>query len=91
MLYEVITVIMEPFLLHTPEDRAQWRVDLDPKIHAARRVAADYADCFVPLDGVFAAAAMEVSPEYWLPDGVHPNEQARALIAQKWLEATDAC
>lgn len=83
-------VIMEPFLLHSKEGQELWREDLDPKIQAARKVAADLADAFVALDGPLTAAAVRTGPAYWLPDGVHPNGACRAFIAQKWLEAVGA-
>ena len=81
-------VIVEPFLLPTPEDRREWREDLDPKITAARELASEYADAFVPLDGIFASAAIRREPSYWTPDGVHPSIQGHMLIAESWLEHT---
>jgi acyl-CoA thioesterase-1 len=79
-------VILEPFLLPIPEDRAAWRADLDPRIGAIRRLAAEYKLPYVPLDGAFAAAATEREAAYWLPDGVHPTLAGHGLIAAKWWE-----
>lgn len=84
---ELKIIIMEPFVLHTSDERASWREDLDPRIQAVRRVAADYADAFVPLDGIMTAAAIDTCPEQWAADGVHPTHDGAALIAQHWLEA----
>lgn len=81
-------VIMEPFLLPTPADRKEWRIDLDPKIAVARELACKYADAFVPLDGIFASASLRREPEYWTPDGVHPSIAGHMLIAEAWLEHT---
>jgi lysophospholipase L1-like esterase len=78
-------VVMEPFLLPCPEDRLDWREDLDPRIDAVRRLAREFADVYVPLDGAFAAAAVAVGPEYWAGDGVHPTPAGHALIAAEWL------
>ncbi len=83
-------VVMEPFLLPVPQDRIGWREDLDPKIQAARRVAADLADVFVALDGPLTQAAHKTGAAYWLPDGVHPNEACRAFVARRWIEAVEA-
>ncbi len=80
-------VILEPFLLHTPADRARYREDLNPRIDAVREVAREFEAIFVPLDGIFAAAACRAPLEYWAPDGVHPSPAGHALIAQKWIEA----
>ncbi len=79
-------VICEPFSLPVPEDRAAWREDLDPRIVAVRQIAWEYADLYLPLDGMFAAAAVETGPEYWLPDGVHPAPAGHGLIAEAWVE-----
>ena len=56
-------VMLEPFLLPCPPDRRAWREDLDPKIAAARRLAREFADVYVPLDGLFAAASVGAGPE----------------------------
>ena len=83
-------IILEPFLLPTPPDRAAWREDLDPKIHVARRLARQFGAIFVPLDGLFAAAATKREPEFWAGDGVHPSMPGHALIADAWLKAVKA-
>jgi acyl-CoA thioesterase-1 len=83
-------IILEPFLLPVPDDRRTWRIDLDPKIQAARELARQYAALYVPLDGLFAAASLHREAAYWLPDGVHPSPEGHALIAQAWLRAVGA-
>lgn len=83
-------IICEPFLLPVPDDRIAWREDLDPKIAVVRRLAREFEAIYVPLDGLFAAAAMRREPAFWLPDGVHPTPAGHALIAQSWLRAVGA-
>ena len=83
-------IIMEPFLLPTPSDRVAWRVDLDPKIAIARQLAREFDAHFVPLDGLFAVAAVKEAMTFWLPDGVHPTAAGHALIAQAWLKCVKA-
>lgn len=78
-------VILEPFVLPMPEDRKEWRVDLDPKIHVARKLAAEFETGFIPLDGIFSAAAISSTPTEWLRDGVHPTAHGHAMIAEHWL------
>jgi lysophospholipase L1-like esterase len=80
-------ILCEPFLLPVPEDRITWREDLDPKIAVVRRLAQEFEAIYVPLDGLFAAAATRREPAFWLPDGVHPTPAGHALIAQAWLRA----
>lgn len=86
-------IIMEPFLLpvieHNSEWSAgqhQWRVDLDPKIHAVRTIARELRVKFIPLDGIFAKLATQLPMEYWTVDGVHPTEAGHEAIAQEWLK-----
>lgn len=78
-------VLMEPFVLPDPPDRAGWRGDLDPKIQVARKLAREFEAVFVPLDGVFARASTIRPCAEWLGDGVHPTPMGHALIAQEWM------
>jgi acyl-CoA thioesterase I len=79
-------VLLEPFLLHVPEDRYAWREDVNPKIDVTRKLAAEFGAELLPLDGLFAQAATQAPAAYWLPDGVHPSAAGHALIAETWLE-----
>lgn len=84
----VRTVILgEPFLLPIPEDRRQWREDLDPKITVVRDLAREFQTLLLPLDGVFNSVVSRREPEFWTPDGVHPSPAGHALIAKEWLRA----
>ena len=84
-------IIIEPFVLPTPADRVSWRADLDPKIQITRQLAAEYADVFIPLDGLFNAAAIHKTPEYWAADGVHPTAAGHAFIAAVFQGAVTTC
>ena len=77
-------ILMEPFLLPIPDDRLLWREDLDPKIHAARRVTVDLKCRLVPLDGLFAQAAAEKGCAFLADDGAHPTDEGHKLIARAW-------
>jgi lysophospholipase L1-like esterase len=79
-------VIIEPFLLDSIPERAQWREDLDPKIQAVRCLAKEYADFFIPMDGIFARYAVEGTKETDMAaDGVHPSPLGHGIIASEWL------
>ena len=78
-------VLCEPFVLPVPDDRRQWREDLNPRIDVTREVASDTHAVLLPLDGIFAAAASRTSPAYWAADGVHPSPAGHALIAENWI------
>lgn len=83
-------ILLEPFVLPTPPDRAAWREDLDPKIDAVRRLAREFGAVYVPLDGIFAAMACRADPAFWAADGVHPTAAGHALIALEWLKVVGA-
>ncbi len=83
-------ILCEPFLLPVNQQQKSWREDLDPKIEVVRQLASDYKTVLVPLDTVFAEAAQQREPAYWLPDGVHTSPAGAALIAQSWLKAVSA-
>ncbi|BBH24215.1 lipase [Paenibacillus baekrokdamisoli] len=83
-------ILIEPFVLPVNEQQKTWRKDLDPKIQAVRDLANEFKTLYVPLDGLFAAAATKTGPEYWAPDGVHPSAAGNALIANAWLQAVKA-
>lgn len=82
-------IILEPFLLHVPAERGEWREDLDPRIEAVRKIATDYDAVYISLDNLFAEAAQRREPAFWAADGVHPTQPGHALIAQAWLSAVD--
>ena len=79
-------IILEQFLLDAP-DKEFFRVDLDPKIQITRKLAREYADVFIPLDGLFAAAALGHDPCFFSGDGVHPNAEGSKFIAGLYFEA----
>ncbi len=83
-------IICEPFVLPHPADREAWREDLDPKIAVVRKLAREFDAIYVPLDGIFAAAATQREMSFWAHDGVHPSPAGHALIAQAWLKAVQA-
>lgn len=86
-LPDVRIVMIEPFLLHVSPEIESWREDLNPKIMVARKLAVEFADIYIPMDGYFAAASVQKSPSTWSTDGVHPAGPGMALLAQKWVEA----
>lgn len=65
-------LMIEPFLVH--EDIELWREDFDLKLRAYRRVAREYADAYLPMDGLIAMMCVEKEPSYWSMDGIHLAE-----------------
>jgi len=84
-------LMLEPFLIPADDVKANWRPDLDPKIHAARRLAREFADAYIPLDGLFAAACVNRDPAYWAADGVHPTAEGHLFIAGHYVDVMENC
>lgn len=76
-------IMIEPFLLYNM-GKDNMRADLNEKIDCVRRLALKYADAFLPLDANFVAATVSGTINTDLsPDGVHPGEAGKKLIAEK--------
>lgn len=72
-------MILEPFLCPV-EDKTCMRADLDAKIQVIRRVACEYADLYVPLDGLLAQAFINEDCRKYAADGVHPTDLGAEFI-----------
>lgn len=81
-------MILEPFLIDVP-DKAFFREDLDFKIDIVRALAREYADIYIPLDGIFAAACVTDEMTLWAQDGVHPTANGARLIGRHYADAFD--
>jgi len=79
-------LILEPYLLPV-EDKLYFREDLNGKIDIVRKLAREYADAYVPTDGLFAAALLHSDIPSLGGDGVHPIEGGCKLIAKHYYEA----
>ncbi len=78
-------ILLEPYLVDLPAK--PFREDLDPKIDVTRRLAREYADAFVPLDGMLTAACLHTDPKLLSFDGVHPEPDGAKLIAKAYVAA----
>lgn len=79
-------LIIEQFLLPV-DDKAYFREDLNGKIDITRKLAREYADFYIPLDGLMAQACVGNDSSHWSEDGVHPNENGARLIAGIYADA----
>lgn len=80
-------VLMEPFVLPYPKDRAEWRKDLDPRIQIVRKMAREYQTDFIPLDGILNQLGIQYGYQYFTgTDGVHPTTAGHGVIAKAWME-----
>ncbi len=79
-------IMLEQFVLDFPEMR-RFHNDIDEKIQIVRRLAAEYADRYIPLDGLFAAACVAEPASHWTLEGVHPTDEGHQLIADYYFDA----
>ncbi|MBQ4602211.1 MAG: SGNH/GDSL hydrolase family protein [Clostridia bacterium] len=79
-------IMLEQFVLDFPDMR-RFHNDIDEKIQIVRRLASEYADRYIPLDGLFAAACVAEPPSYWTEEGVHPTDEGHRLIADYYFDA----
>lgn len=80
-------MIIEPYVFHTLEDRKQWHETLDPVITIVRQLAKEYADYFLPLDGILHShLSKEITEAKITEDGVHPTLQGHGIIAYEYMK-----
>lgn len=79
-------IMIEQFLLPAP-DKLYFREDLNGKIDITRKLAREYADVYVPLDGIMAKACVGTPYTHWSDDGVHPNKNGAEYIGMIYTEA----
>ena len=80
-------MLIEPFVLESLPDRASWREDLDEKIQVVRRLAREYADYYLPADGLLSALCCKVhEPVELSEDGVHPSPLGHGYLAEAYLK-----
>ncbi len=87
---EVKIVICEPFVLKTGAVTDKWFPEFDGFREAARQLAAELADVWVPFQSMFDEAVKLGIPNYWAGDGVHPTAAGSAMMAHAWVRAATA-
>jgi lysophospholipase L1-like esterase len=80
-------VLMEPFLFCRDREDEVLRT-LMPYLEVVRRLTPRYGAVLVPLQREIDRYVVEIPPQRWSQDMVHPYLWAHAWIAQQWLDAT---
>lgn len=81
-------IVLEPYLVPLAPILPLYD-DLWRKILVYRTVAAEYADAYVPLDGLFFSASVDNGALTYSADGVHPNAEGAKFIARHYKDAFD--
>ena len=82
-------MMMEPFLIPV-EDKLFFREDLAPKIEIIRKLAREYADAYLPTDGLLQSAFIGDEPTSYAADGVHPTAKGADYIGKLYAEYISA-
>lgn len=79
-------VMLAPYLLDS-KDVDHMRDDLERVLTIEKKLAAEFADAFVPLDELFAEAVKtQPEPLFYSNDGVHPNQNGAQFIAKHLVD-----
>ena len=78
-------MMLEPFLIPV-EDKLFFREDLYRKIEIERKLAREFADVYVPLDGLLSSAFIGDEPTSFANDGVHPTEKGAKYIGEIYCD-----
>lgn len=78
-------MIMEPFLIPVP-DKQFFRENLGLKIEVIRKLAREYADVYLPTDGLLQSAFIGDDPTSFCADGVHPTAKGAEYIGKLYVQ-----
>lgn len=78
-------MMIEPFLIPV-KDKLYFREDLAPKIEIIRGLAREYADVYLPTDGLLQSVFIGDDPLSYAADGVHPTEKGADYIGRLYAE-----
>jgi len=82
-------VLLEPFLIHSDNEYAQWSADWDDALAersgVCERTARAFGAAYLPLQGVFLSKSQKRPPEHWSEDSVHPTVAGHRVIAAELL------
>jgi len=78
-------LMIEPYLLVFDDFQKSWRHELDLAIQGIRELAKEFADEYIPLDGLLAEARIHHADSELMWDGIHPTPFGHQLIAS-WIK-----
>ena len=79
-------IMLEQFTI-PHQNSEQYHPDVNIKIQITRKLAREFADVYVPVDGLLAKACIGADMETLTADGVHPKEAGHRIIAAAYVEA----
>lgn len=91
-LPDIKIMIMEPFALNgagIEKYYDEFRSEVEEKAAAAKRIAEKYSLPFMELQKDLDELTEKAPADYWLRDGVHPNNTFHQYIADKWIKTLE--
>ena len=82
-------MMIEPFLIPI-NDKNFFREDLNFKIDIIRKLAREYADVYLPTDGLLHSAFIGDDPLTYAADGVHPTAKGAEFIGKLYADYIEA-
>lgn len=79
-------MILEPFIIPGVSKTEALREDLWRKTEIVRKLAREFADVYLPTDGLLQEAFVKHDPRDFSADGVHPSEKGAKYIATRYAE-----
>jgi lysophospholipase L1-like esterase len=80
-------LLIEPFLVPVTAEQWGWREDLDPRIHAVRRLAEEFDAALLAADGLLNQAARTAGGAAEVAyDGVHLTPRGHRVLAGAWTD-----
>ena len=76
---------MEPFFIPV-DDKLFFREDLAPNIEIVRKLAREFADVYLPTDGLLQSAFIGDDPKSYAADGVHPTDKGAKHIGELYTD-----
>lgn len=74
-------MVMEPFYM-PPVENSKFRQDLAVKVDIIRRLASEFADVYVPTEGLLHSTLIGQNKAHYIPDGLHPTEEGSEYLAR---------
>lgn len=79
-------VLIEPFVLKSPEEQEAWEIELEPRKKIIRKLANEYDADYIELDNKLNEFGKSWGNDYVSEDGVHPKPAGHAVITKTWLQ-----
>jgi lysophospholipase L1-like esterase len=82
-------VLLTPFMVFRTKQQLIYKIILNQKIDAIKKLSKEFKALLVPLDRIFEEATRGRKPTYYSEDGIHPTTAGHSLIAESWIKSVN--